>query len=195
MTPLSFSFTLLAQMGYDRSPMTSALDLAWLGGLAAVSPLPTGRLIGAIGIRRVLIAGAACDLAGLLMGLATGAPKHDFLPEDLIPSLFLQGIGYGLFMTPILNAVLSGIQDNFVGAAAGVLTTMQRGGNAIGMAALEIPFAASLEHARVASLSNSAAYVRAYMAVSTCIVAMMFVVITFLFYLPLVRPATSAVGR
>jgi hypothetical protein len=194
-TPLSFSFTLLAQMGYGRSPMTSALELAWLGGPAAVSPLFTGPLIRAIGVRRVLIAGAAFDLAGLLVGLATSTLKHDFLPNDLIPSLMLQGIGYGLFMTPILNAVLSGIQDHFVGAAAGVLTTMQRGGNAIGMAVLEIPFAASLDHARVAGLSNSTAYVHAYMAVSACIIVMILVVITFLFRLPLAPPTTPATGR
>jgi hypothetical protein len=191
MTPLSFSFTLLEQMGYGRSPMTSALDLAWLGGPAAVSPLFSGRLIRAIGIRRVLIAGAAFDLAGLLTGLATCALKHDFLPNDLIPSLLLQGIGYGLFMTPILNAVLSGIQDHFVGAAAGVLNTMQRGGNAIGMAVLEIPFAASLDHFRAAALPNSAAYVYAFMAVSTCIVVMIVVVLSLLFVMPLAPPVAS----
>jgi EmrB/QacA subfamily drug resistance transporter len=195
MTPLSFSFTLLAQMGYGRSPMTSALDLAWLGGPAALSPLFTGRLTRAIGVRHVLIAGAAFDLAGLLVGLAAGALKHNFLPNDLIPSLLLQGIGYGLFMTPILNAVLSGIQDHFVGAAAGVLTTMQRGGNAIGMAVLEIPFAASLDHARVASLSNSTAYVHAYMAVSACIVVMILVVIIFLFRLPLAPPVLDHLAK
>ncbi len=127
MTPLSFSFTLLEQMGYGRSPMTSALDLACLGGPAAVSPLFTRRLIRLAGVKGVLISGAAFDLAGLLVGMATCALKRDFLPPDLIPSLLLQGVGYGLFMTPVLNAVLSGIQDRFVGAAAGVLTTMQRG--------------------------------------------------------------------
>lgn len=195
MTPLSFSFTLLAQMGYGRSPMISALDLAWLGGPAAVSPLFTGRLIRAIGVRRVLIGGAAFDLAGLLIGLATGALKHEFSPNDLIPSLLLQGIGYGLFMAPILNAVLSGVEDRFVGAAAGVVTTMQRGGNAIGMAVLEIPFAVLLDHARVAGLSNATAYVHAYRAVSACIVPMILVVILLLFWLPLAPPATPATGR
>jgi EmrB/QacA subfamily drug resistance transporter len=191
MTPLSFSFTLLEQTGYGRSPMTSALDLAWLGGPAAVSPLFTGRLLRAIGVRRVLIAGAAFDLAGLLTGLATGALKHAFVPNDLIPSLLLQGIGYGLFMTPILNAVLSGIQDHFVGAAAGVLTTMQRGGNAIGMAVLEIPFAASLDRGHITGLSNATAYVHAYMAVTACIVVMILAVITFLFRLPLAPPVSG----
>jgi hypothetical protein len=113
----------------------------------------------------------------------------------LTPALLLQGIGYGLFMTPILNAVLSGIQDHFVGAAAGVLTTMQRGGNAVGLAVLEIPFAVSLDHAQVAGLSNSAAYVHAFMAVSACIVAMILVVITLLFRLPLAAPGAPATGR
>jgi hypothetical protein len=174
--------------------MRSALDLACLAAAAAVSSLFTGRLSRG-GIRRVLIGGAAFDLTGLLIGLATCALKQDFQPADLIPSLLLQGVGYGLFMTPILNAVLSGIQDRFVGAAAGVLTTMQRGGNAVGMAVLEIPFAAALDHARVAGLSNSAAYVHAFMAVSACIVVMILVVIALLCLLPLAPPATPATGR
>jgi EmrB/QacA subfamily drug resistance transporter len=192
MTPLSFSFTLLEQMGFGRSPMASALDLACLGGPAAVSPLFTRRLIRLAGVRGVLIGGAAFDLAGLLVGLATCALKRDFLPPDLIPSLLLQGVGYGLFMTPVLNAVLSGIQDRFVGAAAGVLTTMQRGGNAIGMALLEIPFVATLDHARAAGLPKPVAYVHAFMAVSTCIVVMVIAVIVLLCLLPLapVMPAT-----
>jgi hypothetical protein len=121
--------------------------------------------------------------------------KEDFLPADLIPSLLLQGIGYGLFMAPILNAVLSGIQDRFVGAAAGVLTTMQRGGNAVGMAVLEIPFAAVLDHGRVAGHSNASTYVHAYMAVSACIVVMILVVIALLFRLPLASSAPPATGR
>jgi MFS family permease len=187
MTPLSFSFTLLAQMGYGQSPMISALDLACLASTAAVSSLFAGRL-SRYGVRRVLIGGATFDLAGLFIGLATCALKKDFLPADLIPSLLLQGIGYGLFMTPILNAVLSGIQDRFVGAAAGVLTMMQRGGNAVGLAALEIPFWASLDHARVAGVSNPAAYVHAFMAVTTCIVVMMLAVIALLLRLPLAPP-------
>jgi hypothetical protein len=159
-----------------------------------VSSLFAGRL-SRHGVRRVLIGGAVFDLAGLLIGLATCALKKDFLPADLIPSLLLQGIGYGLFMTPILNAVLSGIQDRFVGAAAGVLTMMQRGGNAVGLAALEIPFWASLDHARVAGVSNPAAYVHAFMAVITCIVVMMLAVIALLLHLPLAPPVALVTGR
>jgi MFS family permease len=171
-------------------PVRSAL--AWLGGPAAVSPIFTGRLIRAIGVRRVLVAGAAVDLAGLLIGFATCALKHDFLPVRLSPSLMLQGIGYGLFMSSILNAVLSGTRDRFVGAAAGVLKTMQRGGNALGMAVLEIPFAAALDRARGSGLSVSTAYLHGFMAVSGCIAVMILVVITLLFRVPLARPAGPA---
>jgi hypothetical protein len=72
---------------------------------------------------------------------------------------------------------------------------MQRGGNAIGMAVLEIPFALSLDHARVAGLSNSTAYVHAFMAVSACIAVMILVVIALLFRLPLAPPVTPATER
>jgi hypothetical protein len=63
------------------------------------------------------------------------------------------------------------------------------------MAVLEIPFAVSLDHSRVAGLSNSIAYVHAFMAVSTCIVAMMLVVIAVLIRLPLAQPAAPVTGR
>ena len=179
----------------QASTVVAAGRVMAVTGLSLRFAMPGARVGDVVHVKRRGEPLAAFDLAGLLMGLATSALKHDFLPNDLIPSLLLQGIGYGLFMTPILNAVLSGIQDHLVGAAAGVLTTMQRGGNAIGMAVLEIPFAVSLDHARVAGLSNATAYVAAFMAVSACIVVMILVVITLLFRLPLAPPATPATGR
>jgi hypothetical protein len=59
------------------------------------------------------------------------------------------------------------------------------------MAVLEIPFAASLDYGHIMGLSNATAYVHAYMAVSACIAAMILVVITFLFRLPLAPPVSD----
>jgi hypothetical protein len=60
---------------------------------------------------------------------------------------------------------------------------------------LEIPFSVALDHARVVGLSDPAAYVHAFMAVSACIVVMMLAVIVLLFLLPLAPPAAPAAGR
>jgi hypothetical protein len=73
-------------------------------------------------------------------------PSAAFTPAYVIPGLIVLGVGQGLFMTPVVNAVLSEIPEAHTGAASGVLNTMQRVGNALGVAILEIPFFSALEN-------------------------------------------------
>jgi len=87
-------------------------------------------------------------------------------------------------MTPILNAVMSGIHDRHVGSASGVLTTMQRGGNALGVAALEVPFFLTLSSAGARGLSQTASYVQAFGAVAFWNVLMLLAVVGLLLLLP-----------
>jgi EmrB/QacA subfamily drug resistance transporter len=193
-TPFAFSFTLLAQMGYGQSPMSSALYLASLGASFGVTSLFAGRLARR-GVRRVLITGVIVDLAGMLLALATCWLSTPFEPVYLVPSLLLVGVGYGLFMTPILNAVLSGIEDQHVGAASGVLTMMQRGGNALGLAVLEVPFFTVLGHAMADGVGHSAAYVRAFACVVCWIIVMLVVVVGLLIVQPASRDDRATSGQ
>jgi EmrB/QacA subfamily drug resistance transporter len=174
-TPFALSFTLLAQIGYGLSPRSSSLYLASLGAAFGVTSMFAGRLA-RNGVRRVLIAGVIVDLAGMILALATCWLSTPFEPIYLLPSLLVIGAGYGFFMTPILNAVLSGIEDRHVGAASGVLTMMQRGGNALGVALLGVPFFTVLGHATADGIGHSAAYVRAFACVVCWIIAMLVVV-------------------
>jgi hypothetical protein len=96
----------------------------------------------------------------------------------------LVGVGMGLFMTPILNVVMSGIHDRHVGSASGVLTTVQRGGNALGVATLEVPFFLTLSGAGSRGLSQTASYVQAFGAVAFCNVLMLLAVVGLLLLLP-----------
>src|ERR1700726_3113853 len=145
-TPFSFSYVLLMQTGYGHSPLATAGSLAILGGaFGIVSPI-AGRLT-SFGVRRIMMAGVLVDLVGMLLALVLCWTVDPLPAEWLLPSLLLVGVGMGLFMTPILNAVMSGIHDRHVGSASGVLTTMQRGGNALGVAALEVPFFLTLSGA------------------------------------------------
>jgi EmrB/QacA subfamily drug resistance transporter len=182
-TPFGFSFTLLAQIGYGLSPMSSALYLAGLGAAFGVTSLFAGRLARS-GARRTLLIGAVVDLAGMLLALAACWLKTPFEPIYLLPSLLTVGAGYGFFMTPILNAVLSGVQDRHVGGASGVLTMMQRGGNALGVAVLGVPFFTVLGHAIADGVGHPAAYVRAFAAVVSWIIAMLVVVVGLLIWRP-----------
>lgn len=183
-TPFSFSFTLLAQMGFGRTPMTSALYLASLGASFGVTSLFVGRVARG-DVRRALIIGAMVDLTGMLLALAVCRLSAPFEPIYLVPSFLIVGVGYGFFMTPTLNAVLSGVDERHVGAASGMLTMMQRGGNAIGVAILGVPFFTVLGHAMAEGVGHSAAYVRAFTCVICWIIALLLVVVVLLMLQPL----------
>jgi hypothetical protein len=92
-------------MGFGQSPMSSALYLASLGASFGVTSLFAGRFARG-DVRRALMTGAVVDLAGMLLALAVCWLSTSFEPIDLVPSLLIVGVGYGFFMTPILNAVL-----------------------------------------------------------------------------------------
>jgi MFS family permease len=85
-TPFALSFTLLVQIGYGLSPMSSSLYLASLGAAFGITSIFAGRLA-RNGVRRVLIAGVIVDLAGMILALATFWLSTPFEPIYLLPSL------------------------------------------------------------------------------------------------------------
>ncbi len=117
--PLSSSFTLLEQMGCGLLPMASAVDLACLVRGCCIAAVYKTPHPGA--------PAKACSYRRRHVRSGRVACRLDDL-----------GAETGLF---------PGRSDP-VAAAAGGLATMRRGGNAIRMARLEIPFDAPLDHAR-----------------------------------------------
>jgi EmrB/QacA subfamily drug resistance transporter len=182
-TPFSFSYVLLMQTGYGHSPLVTAASLAILGGAFGIVSLIAGRLA-SFGPRRIMMAGVLVDLIGMLVALILCWTVDPLPAAWLLPSLLLVGVGMGFFMTPILNTVMSGIHDRHVGSASGVLTTMQRGGNALGVAALEVPFFLTLSGAGSRGLNQTASYVQAFGVVALCNIVMLPAVVGLLRLLP-----------
>jgi hypothetical protein len=79
---------------------------------------------------------------------------------------------------------LSDVDERHVGAASGMLTMMQRGGNAIGVAILGVPFFTVLRHAMAEGAGHSAAYVRAFACGVCWIIALLLVVVVLLMLEP-----------
>jgi hypothetical protein len=131
-----------------------------------------------------MMTGVLADLIGMLLALVLCRTVDPLPAAWLLPSLLLVGVGTGPFMTPILNAVMSGVHDRHVGSASGVLTTMQRGGNALGVAALEVPFFLTLSRAGSRGLSQTASYVQAFGAVTFWNAWMLLAVLGLLLLLP-----------
>jgi MFS family permease len=188
--PLMLSFSYLAQIGFARSPMTAALDFSPLAVCFTIASLLAGRRTHH-GARKLLAAGAVVVAVGALAAYLVCSVLASPTPEYLILPLMVMGVGQGMFMTPVLNVVLSAIPENHSGAASGVLTTVQRAGNALGVAALEIPFFTTLD-AHIAGSSQSAAYIAAFAAVAVCILVTMILVLVLLALLPSGRSASGA---
>jgi MFS family permease len=90
------------------------------------------RLVGAGAL--VLAAGHALALAAVLDIGMTGSVLA------LAPGLALVGAGMGLCMTPLVSVVLSGVDPEHTGSAAGTLSTVQQVGNALGVAVIGVLF-------------------------------------------------------
>ncbi|WP_037606446.1 MFS transporter [Streptacidiphilus rugosus] len=122
-------FTALA-VGYFATSMRAHLIAARLGH----QTVALGALVMALGLG-LLWGGAE------LIGEASGAALRVLW---LVPGLLVDGVGMGLVIAPLTGAVLSRVTPELVGAASGVLTTLQQVGSAVGVAALGIVFYGAL---------------------------------------------------
>jgi MFS family permease len=96
--------------------------------------------------RRLIAIGALILVAGDLLLLAcVSAIGTGGSIVVLAPGLLLVGVGQGLCITPISATVLSSLHPERAGAAAGVLSTMQQVGNAIGVAVTGVIFFGALD--------------------------------------------------
>ena len=97
--------------------------------------------------RRVLAAGAMTLAAGHLVLLVTVAGDGTGGPVlALVPGLVLVGAGMGLGITPLATIVLSAAGPEGVGAASGLLATLQNIGGAIGVAVIGLVFFGRVGH-------------------------------------------------
>jgi EmrB/QacA subfamily drug resistance transporter len=111
--------------------------------------------------RSLITFGALTLAAGYLLLLASVAAIGDHGSGALLaPGLLIIGAGQGLCITPISATVLSSLDPQRAGAAAGVLSTMQQVGNALGVAITGLIFYSALDggiaHAFLLSLAELA---------------------------------------
>lgn len=165
------AFAFFIQAGLHRSPFDAGLIFSTLAvAFAATSIL--SRRITAERRRFWLAIGAVVALIGSALAAATPfiAPN---IAEAMIPAMVVIGVGEGLFMMQLLNAVISSIHDRHAGSAAGVLSTMQQVGGAIGVAIVGLLFFGALDRARTVGLADAAAYGQALAAAfAYCVAAL-----------------------
>ena len=128
------------QSGRGDSPLVAGLTFVPLAVGNFVASLSSGALVERFG-RSTLTAGAALQVAGLLVLLAAAAPTA---PTSLVlAGITLFGLGQGLLIPPIIGVVLSRVPVADSGAATGVLVTVQQLSGTIGLALVSLSFFAA----------------------------------------------------
>jgi EmrB/QacA subfamily drug resistance transporter len=131
---LLFALSLHLQIGTARSALAAGLTLL---------PFPVGSLLAAsssdklahkIG-RKTLFLGCALLVIGMA-GIVSTLHYSGSGALELLPSMFVAGLGTGMIIAPITEIVLAGVPWQEAGSASGVLTTSQRLGSAFGIAVI-----------------------------------------------------------
>jgi MFS family permease len=132
-----FVLGLYLQTGRGDSPMVAGLTFVPLAAGNFVASLSSSALMGRYG-RSTLTAGAALQVAGLLVLLAASDPRQ---PAVLVlGGVTLFGLGQGLLIPPIIGVVLSRVPLADSGAATGVLVTVQQLSGTVGLALVSLGF-------------------------------------------------------
>jgi MFS family permease len=110
----------------DAGLYTSPMALGWL----IFGPV-SGRLIGSLGPRRVLLVAGVAITAGA--ALLTPITPHT-APVYLFAAYAVMGLGLGLVNPPITNAAVSGMPPDQAGVASAVASTSRQVGVTLGVA-------------------------------------------------------------
>ncbi|SED61060.1 drug resistance transporter, EmrB/QacA subfamily [Amycolatopsis tolypomycina] len=129
MTGLMQVVPMQLQLGMGADVRTAGLTLLPLSaGLAVSSYVAGARLVPKFG-SRVMFAGLALLLTGILAALTAGAGAYPW-------ALALCGLGMGTFTVPFFTAALHRVRPAETGSAAGLLNAVQQLGGTLGVAAL-----------------------------------------------------------
>ena len=152
----TFVLGMFLQVGLGYTPIHASLAMApWALG-ALIGSAISGMTMQKYG-RRLLHIGLALMAAGLagtsavlsLTGLSVGS-------WDLAAPTLIGGIGMGMVFVPLFDIVLSGVRDNEVGSASGMLGSFEQVGIALGIAVIGTIFMGKVAHADPATRALAA---------------------------------------
>ncbi|HTR70020.1 MAG TPA: MFS transporter [Mycobacteriales bacterium] len=132
--------TLFLQIGQSFTPIHAALCTVPMTVGLVIGSAASGGFLGPRYGRRILQAGVALSGLGwvLLVLALRDAGTIGFV--DLMPGLFVAGLGFGLIVAPLFDIVLASVTDEETGSASGVLNAGQQLAASIGVAVLGTVF-------------------------------------------------------
>jgi EmrB/QacA subfamily drug resistance transporter len=143
---LNFTGALYLQNVLGYGPLKTGVAFIPLTATTGiVSLVVTPRLAGRFGLKACTLAGLVLATCGLLA--VTRISDHSSYATTVLPTLLLNGFGFGLVIMPTLSMVMSAVAPADSGVASGVANVSVQIGTALGVAAM-----ATVAASRTASL-------------------------------------------
>ncbi|MFF8592565.1 MFS transporter [Streptomyces sp. NPDC015220] len=134
-------WTLYMQIGLGWSPLRAGLTgVPFSVAVSVAAGLSVQKLVPRFG-RKVLQTGALLMAVGVLLYIWES--DHFGLritPWQMALPLVVMGVGMGLIVAPLTDAVLSEVPREHAGSASGLINTVQQMGNALGLGLVSVVF-------------------------------------------------------
>ncbi|MFD3437566.1 MFS transporter [Streptomyces sp. NPDC058685] len=177
-------WTLYMQIGLGWSPLRAGLTgVPFSIAVSAAAGISVQKLVPRFG-RKVLQAGAVTMAAGMLLYIweagRYGTAIHSW--QMMLP-LVVMGLGMGLIVAPLTDAVLSDVPHEHAGSASGLINTTMQMGNALGLGLVSVVFFGSIDD-RIAPSAVGKAFGEAFQNSLWWAVAVLGLIFVVMFALP-----------
>ncbi|MFD0155062.1 MFS transporter [Streptomyces sp. NPDC055721] len=134
-------WTLYMQIGLGWTPLKAGVTgVPFSIAVSLAAGLSVQKLVPRFG-RKVLQAGALTMIAGVLLYLfEAGRYGTAITSWQMVPPLVVMGLGMGLIVAPLTDAVLSEVPREHAGSASGLINTTGQMGNALGLGLVSVVF-------------------------------------------------------
>lgn len=177
-------WTLYLQMGLGWSALKAGTTgIPFSVAVSVAAGLSVQKLVPRFG-RRVLQAGALLMIVGLLLYMGeAGYYGQAITPWQMIPPLLFMGVGMGLIVAPLTDAVLSGVPKEHAGSASGLINTVQQMGTALGLGLVSVVFFGAIGD-DLAPDALGPAFVDGFQRSLWCVAGVLAVIFLVMFALP-----------
>ena len=155
-----FFVTLYMQEILGFSPIQAGAAYLPVTACLAVASGVSSQLFVRIGTRPVIVAGALLSAGGIYY--LSRIPLHGSYVPNVLPGLVMMALGFGAVFVGVTTAANAGVPADKAGLAAGLLSTSQQLGMALGLAVLSAIATAGTNHMLTAHASRPEALTSGY---------------------------------
>ncbi|MFD9910895.1 MFS transporter [Streptomyces sp. NPDC059063] len=186
-------WTMYMQVGLGWSALHAGLTgVPFSIAVSAAAGISVQKLVPRFG-RKVLQAGALTMAAGVLIYIwEAGRYGAGIASWQMALPLVVMGLGMGLIVAPLTDAVLSEVPQEHAGSASGLINTVQQMGNAFGLGLVSVVFFGVIDE-RVARDRMPAEFVHGFQNALWWVVGVLVAIFLLMLALPK-RPAQHVEG-